>query len=430
MSKIKIVILVPEVSLGGTERSAINIFNCLDRSLFEPSLVMFKQPSKEAKLRLGNIKPLVVPEKNFIFYLQKNKVDYLFHSVGKSKFARVVNKVTRVLQPIVFTEQYNSECYANLFITMTEHLKAKIYYGNISNDYILYFPIDVERWDSLRKKVKTKTRDKRIVLGRIARAEPSKWHYLVVALLHYIKKKDNFQNYRFVFVGLPKLYQWYIQFFFKKQIKDESIKLMPQTSDDLEVAKFYDLLDVFIQASWIGESFGCVIAEAFCFDCAVITDWKLFSKDLKKAHLNRYDSQLELVDFNKSGYYANYPSSIYSWLQNKNKMELKKMGSFGHAKVKELYSLNSIASNLEKIIMSKADLTRESNYTPSSIEIKNHENTYRDKIQLIKKLKCSVPPSERVSYFVMERTWRIIEYCYLGLRLLFRRIGIDIEKDC
>jgi glycosyltransferase involved in cell wall biosynthesis len=60
---------------------------------------------------------------------------------------------------------------------------------------------------------------------------------------------------------MPWLYRKYISMFLSKEMQSCIINIPEQRKYE-DIAEFYASIDIFWQASWIGESFGNVIAEA------------------------------------------------------------------------------------------------------------------------------------------------------------------------
>ena len=170
-------------------------------------------------------------------------------------------------------------------------------HGELSSSYAVYNPIDTDNWQSLREKSKgiyrSKFVDKKHIIGRMARAEPSKWHWLILATLRKLDREKNY-NYGFLFAGMPLLYKKWMSLFLSKKMQSCIIHI-PEQREHKDIAEFYSSIDIFWQTSWIGESFGNVIAEAACFAIPTITDYKAFYKN-GVVNPFLYDAQIELVD--------------------------------------------------------------------------------------------------------------------------------------
>ena len=127
----------------------------------------------------------------------------------------------------------------------------------------------------------------------MGRAEPSKWHWLILATLWQLDRKNDF-TYGFLFAGMPWIYRKWINIFLSAKMKSCIVQIHEQREHQ-DIAEFYASIDIFWQTSWIGESFGNVIAEAACFEVPTMTDYKAFYKNGIVNPL-LYDAQIELVD--------------------------------------------------------------------------------------------------------------------------------------
>ncbi len=106
----------------------------------------------------------------------------------------------------------------------------------------------------------------------MARAEPSKWHWLILATLKKLDKEKNY-DYGFLFAGMPWIYRKWCQYCLSKKM-NSCIITIPEQREHKDIAEFYASIDIFWQAAWIGESFGNVIAEASCFAKPSIVEYK------------------------------------------------------------------------------------------------------------------------------------------------------------
>ncbi len=194
---------------------------------------------------------------------------------------------------------------------MTDYWKLRWMHGELSNGHVVYNPIDTGNWQSLREKSKgiyrSRFEGKKHIIGRMARAEPSKWHYLILAVLKKLDQKKEY-TYGFLFAGMPWIYRKYISICLSKKMQSCIIHI-PEQREHRDIAEFYASIDIFWQTSWIGESFGNVIAEAACFALPTITDYKGFYKNGVVNPL-LYDAQIELVDAGETGIYSATPSGV------------------------------------------------------------------------------------------------------------------------
>ena len=436
MKKVKVMFIIERGILGGTERSAMLYAKKLNKNLFEPLFIVSKPIDEEFRKRFGELKYEIISSDEIPRFAESMGIQVILDFTSlDGKAIENLKKSSKVLRFVVFTENYSFNADSNLMISKTEYLKAKLYHKDNfgKKDYVVYFPVDLDFWHKLDLSSSIKpyyTDDKKIVVGRLARAEPSKWHYLLLATLHQFKRKKALGKFTFVFAGMPKLYEKYIEIFFREELNKKNIILLPELASDEDVARFYKSLDVFIQTSWIGESFGCVIAESFCFGVPVISDWKGFLNK-KNVDIKRYDTQIELVDLYKNGFYANHPETIYKFLTKLNRKELKLLGKNGSEKIKRLYNVDKVVANLEHILLGpilnlKPELNRR--IYPSHSEINSFPSEYANRIFEARTIESSLTKKEKIRYNLQCVGWRCIEWVYLLTRRLLRIFSFDIER--
>lgn len=440
--KIKIAFLVKRSdALGGTERVASDFFKYLDKDIFEPIILFSRQVNLDRNFEGASF--LYMPKESMNSYLKNNKIDVvlIFSYDGLTiDMVKGMRNHSKVLQIVNFTGKYNTIYDANLITTKYDRLKISLLNPKMMKDYVLYHPIDVHKWIRLQKESKGPLvqQEGKTISGRLGRAEPSKWHYSILATLNQCKKYNAFDRHTFVFAGMPKLYQWYIRLFFSKQLKKDQIILYSELRDDQLVSDFYSSLDIFLQSAWIGESFGCVIAEAFAHGCPVITDTKYSIQEgikdqcIYKINPKLYDAQIELVEEGINGIYADMPKIIFENIDILTKPQIKKLGNAGKQKVLDLYEAKKVTENLQNIILKDVLKIKEywgKKIYPSKKEIKDFKEEYFKKIKIFDQRNSELKVLNRITYKINSKVFRGIEYIYLAIRSWLRKyLKYDLEE--
>lgn len=150
----------------------------------------------------------------------------------------------------------------------------------------LYNPVDFEEIRHAKK-------EPGHVFGRCGRPDFQKWHEVYIEALPVILEKVS--DARCLLKGAPEEITSGIQ----DTIHDGRVTLLPPT---LDVAGFYRELDVFAHAARVGETFGCVIAEAMACGVPVVT---LSTPQRKKAN-----AQVELVEHGVTGLVCERPGDF------------------------------------------------------------------------------------------------------------------------
>lgn len=338
-----------------------------------------------------------------------------------------------------FTDCYtDNKKLLNLIISKTDYWKIRFIHGKLNNSYTVYNPIDFDNRVRLSQEIHENHRnyfhDKKCIIGRLGRAEPSKWHFLIISVLLKLQRQWNY-SYGFVFAGMPLLYRKALKFLLNKKMY-KSVLFLPELRKLEDISKFYHSIDIFWQTSWIWESFGNVIAEAFCFNVPVITDFKAFYRD-GKVNKKLYDAQIELVDNEVNWWYCSYPDSVISFLENHDLAQLHHLWKSWYQKVQNVYNVKFTSNTMAKILYDFWRNHLSFNYDekfenllqiPWPKEVDNYREEY------LKRLKtcydCNpITLNKKFIYNFFANIWRSVEYSYLLYRKILKNIfKIDIEK--
>ena len=162
---------------------------------------------------------------------------------------------------------------------------------------MLYNPVDFSEFDIGRQTFS-------LTIGRCSRADDQKWHDVCLDSLPKIFRKGArgaLPDSRGDGTGEGKA---------RRAWPERPVVELFEPS--VQVGDFYRRLDIFIHGSRIGETFGCVIAEAMACGIPVVT---LSTPQRKKAN-----AQAELVEHNVTGFVCRwqwqYAGAVIELLQN------------------------------------------------------------------------------------------------------------------
>ncbi|MBD3280441.1 glycosyltransferase [Candidatus Dojkabacteria bacterium] len=435
MKKITVLEAVSGLGIGGIERAAQTYAQNLNKKWFNVIVGSLHSGPREKQLLSEGIQVTCLPSSEQMEeFIKEHRIDVVHaHCMGP----RFCSVSVPVLNTAVFSTDFLRKEYINLYISKTLFTKVNsgspLEYGK--DAAVLYYPQDTKRWYAhiISKKKRTRIRqifgfsEKNLVLGRVARSEPSKWDYLVLKTVPLLQQR--YPNIRFVFVGMPLLYRKYLEFF----ADPKKIVFLPETSSDKDLAMFYQIIDIFWHAAHNGETFGNVNTEAMLFEKPVITMSTPFHSS--RDH-NRDNAQIEIVDHLKTGIVASYPSSVIRainfFICRPDKV--RQFGQNAKKKVLQLYDSRKVTKQLEKMIVSKIQcdkvITRKyssTEYIPSANEVRAYvtkeyakrETNNFDDISHINKM----------VYGLKHRCFLLITFIYLVARFIFRKIAqIDIEN--
>ncbi|MBT3405575.1 glycosyltransferase [Candidatus Woesearchaeota archaeon] len=436
--KINIVISAPDKGIGGGNRKYGIWYRNLDSKYFNKCFVYIDEESKGIKKdKSGNYR---IKKNDLSQFIKSKDIDFFYPGKLNQESCEIIKSQTHLLSNVVFTRKLTEDPrVSNLIISKTEFVRISQLYKENANSHVVYNPIDFKLWKDLKKSSPASYRkffEKKgikTIIGRIARSEPSKWDYLIIRTIQILQRKKKYE-YGFIFVGMPLLHRYFLKIILSKKMLS-NILFLPEMSDLHDIASFYKSIDVFWQTSELGETFGNVIAESFCFNIPVISDYK---KSIRKKKILKYigDSQIELVDHEKNGAYCIYPSSVISFLDSKSKKDLKSLGENGSEKVKTLYDAKIGAKTMAKIFynilrkekrISKLQKFEDLKILPSKKESREYISEYWKRAQIALEAN-KVGFFEHTNYKIRETLWKGLEKGYLLLRKSLKYINIKLEK--
>ncbi len=439
--KIKIAFLAPynNTWIGGGDRKYLIYFAWLDPEHFEKYFICVHNNTTTIAPQKAD--EIVVSQLEALEFLEDKGIEFVYLAWAplSAEVENVLLQKYICLYNVNFTTRYRKEPnLMNLIISKTDYWKLAFIHKELQNSFVVYNPIAVDNRIQLSHEAQPLHRkplsDKKIVIGRLARAEPSKRHFHIIATLCYLQKHKNYQ-YWFIFAGMPYLYRKVLKLLLRKKMY-ESIVFLPELRDLKDIASFYASIDIFRQTSRIGESFWNVIAEAFCFKKPVITDFKDFYND---GHIRPalYDAQIELVDHGKNGWYCVYPEVLTWFLDQATPTTIQALWDNWYAKAKGIYNVIDTCRTLAKVIYNigkqrgiyTTDQTFENiQEMPWEKELETYKEVYLERIKQCHEVNA-VSTTRKILYTIQERIRRGIEYGYLAARkILLQYCKTNIEK--
>lgn len=287
---------ITELGLGCTAKTAVNFCIGLHEYGFNVKLFSMSGGSREGSLQSEKIDYCIGNYSNFCEMLENFKPDIIhFHDGGLPNndlvnFYQVASKIGKVVQTNIFGG-YSSETdkYINLrlFVSNATYVKYLIHGGkfNTSNS-ILYNPVFT--LNNNNNKNKNKKIDK-IIIGRIARPDVSKWDPRFEQLLGLLTSSG--LSYEIHIVGAPE------PVIVRLKDKKYPIKFISELVSNDELTKFYNSIDLLLHMSLIGESFGCVFVEAMSHGVPIVTN----TNSISKYKFWSDNGQVEIIDNGVTG---------------------------------------------------------------------------------------------------------------------------------
>jgi glycosyltransferase involved in cell wall biosynthesis len=345
MGKIRVLHVSGQLDIGGSEKSLQIFCKYLDKSRFEVfacgrlrggcrvkelqhlGIPVFVQPGdldsvvKEYKIdichvyRSGHYEPGSLPEK-------------------RGGWPRIVE--TNVFHD--FDPVENDRIDWHIFMSEFSRNRYKQQRGeNPQSRYeVLYNPVDFEEFAGIEKPFT-------YTIGRLSRPDDQKWHKVCVNALPKVFRKV--PQTRCLIQGATDQVRARLE----KLGLHERVELIEPS---LNVREFYQRIDVFTHGARVGETFGCVIAEAMANRIPVVT---LSTPKRKKAN-----AQAELVEHKTTGFVCRfswqYADAVIELLQNHELRE--RFGKRSYEKAREQFDAAILARKLEGIYVELMDSGR------------------------------------------------------------------------
>ena len=307
--KIRIVEASNMLGLGGTEYVLQLFCKYFDKDIFDITVVGFYGggPRADILTAMGVKVELLNGDRNRFAEILKRTDVLHWHGSGRldeDVFSVVEkNKPRLVIQTNVFGKFYKGNKFNKLIdydfyvskMCLVRRMCRDGYSGvkYSAKRKLLYNPVDygfiqenLPAYAAVRELREDLGLVDCFVAGRIGRADDHKFDLVAIDAIALLRHK--IPKFRFLLVGATEKITKYVS----KLGLDDIVIYVEPISDFKELLKYYCLLDVFVAASAIGESFGMVIAEAMACGVPVVTI-STPSKD---------NGQIELVDNGITGY--------------------------------------------------------------------------------------------------------------------------------
>jgi glycosyltransferase involved in cell wall biosynthesis len=304
--KIRILEMTNVLGFGGTEYALQLFCKYLDKENFDVTAIGLYGGGPREKL-IGDLGVKVEVLNGDFQRLQKlvENADVVhYHGSGllDNNVFNVIKKPKLVIQTNVFGFFESSPLYdlidydlyvSKMMLVRRMKLDAKLNVDFSKKRKVLYNPVDVDHIQMLKPKSKEIECFKKelsindcFIVGRIGRSDDSKFD--LITLDGFAIFAEGKQNVKFLLCGATPVILRHAE---ELKIMDKLV-VLETTSDFRVLLLYYACLDLFLNASNLGESFGMVIAEAMAMGVPVVTI----------NTPNRDNAQVELVDDGVTGF--------------------------------------------------------------------------------------------------------------------------------
>jgi glycosyltransferase involved in cell wall biosynthesis len=342
MSRIRVLHVTNKLELGGTEKTLQIFCRHLDKSRFDV-FVCGRQGGGVRAIELKHLGiPVIIQPQDLTRLVREYRIDIVHvHRAGSYEPGTLPEKAggrPRIVETNVFhgfDEQEGDRIDCHCFVSKSSKDTYVRRHGRRpgARYETLYNPVDFSEFRSTRAPFSA-------TIGRVSRADDQKWHDVCLESLPRIFR--NVPETRCLFQGVTD----------RVRAKLASLGLdgrVELVEPSLDVGRLYQRLDVFIHGSRIGETFGCVIAEAMANGIPVVT---LSTPQHKKAN-----AQAELVEHNVTGFVCRwqwqYSGAVIELLRNE---ELRvRFGRRGYEKARAQFEASALTRKLEQLYLDVMD---------------------------------------------------------------------------
>ncbi|MBA2486248.1 MAG: glycosyltransferase family 4 protein [Nitrospira sp.] len=342
MSKIRVLHVTNQLELGGTEKTLQIFCQYLDKTRFEVfACGRIGGGVRAAALERSGI-PVLIGQPDLTQLIREYKIDICHvHRAGTYEPGSLPERYRggpRVVETNVFhalDEQEGDRIDCHCFVSESSKATYLRRYGaQIGKRYeVLYNPVDFSEMSSGDKPFS-------FTIGRCSRPDDQKWHDVCVTSLPKIFR--TVPESRCLIQGATERV--------KHKLAGMSLNSRVELlAPSVHVQDFYRRLDIFIHGSRIGETFGCVIAEAMANGIPVVT---LSTPQRKKAN-----AQAELVEHNVTGFVCRwqwqYAGAVIELLQNDALRT--SFGRRSYEKAREQFDASRLTKRLEHLYLDLMD---------------------------------------------------------------------------
>ena len=342
MSKIRVLHVTNQLGLGGTEKTLQVFCQYLDKSRFEVfACGRIGGGVRAAELeRLGI--PVLIRPPDLTRLMREYNIDICHvHRAGMYEPGSLPEKYRggpRVVETNVFhalDEREGNRIDCHCFVSESSKSTYLRRYGDQTGKRyeVLYNPVDFSEMSSGEKPFS-------FTIGRCSRPDDQKWHDVCLNSLPKIFRKV--PKARCLIQGATE----------RVKTKLAGLNLrgpVELLEPSVHVRDFYQRLDIFTHGSRIGETFGCVIAEAMASGIPVVT---LSTPQRKKAN-----AQVELVEHNVTGFVCRwqwqYAGAVIELLENEGLRTM--FGRRSYEKAREQFDATRLTKKLEQLYLDLMD---------------------------------------------------------------------------
>jgi len=388
MSKIKVLEIINNLGVGGANRTLQTFCRYLNKERFDVSVATVFEGGKRAEELQQEGFGVHIFQGNLVSlkdYLARSKFDILhIHRRGAFEPHWLVilkdKPAGLVVETNVFAEfDSQTQEYIDIHLFKSMMMLNERYISNLSEEErvnfwpkyrVLYNPVDIDYFMKFKlpaaavskRKSELGIKNGEYVIGKVgARAAIEKWSDLVTDMLPYLIKEV--PNVKLILQAAP------IQIITKLKGSKFADKIIfcPETEDEAEQAAYYQILDVFVHSSKIGEAFGNTLNEAMVWQKPIVVNSTPWADN----------GQLEQVEHNKNGFIASSPRSFAAAVLQllKNQTLAESFGDYGFRKVKREYLASQIVNNLEQLFLNNVNF----DYFPSKNQILTYKDEYQDR---------------------------------------------------
>ncbi len=345
MNKIRILQVCNQLGIGGTEKTIQVFSKYLDRSRFE----VYACGLQNGGLRVQALEdlgvPVIVKPDDLTALVRELKIDICHvHRAGDYEPGTLPEKQQgwpRIVETNVFEafddvqdDLIDGHVFMSRF-SLDRYLSRNRQRPGVRYEAI-YNPVDFDECSEGPISFGN-------TIGRCSRADDQKWHDVCVTSLPKIFRKVP---------GVGCLIQGATD-----RVKAQLAKLgltgqVKLLEPSLDVDKFYRQVDVFIHGARVGETFGCVIAEAMSNGIPVVT---LSTPQRKKSN-----AQAELVEHKITGFVCRfrwqYAGAVIELLKNRELRET--FGKRSREKAREQFEASRLTKELEQVYRDVLDTRR------------------------------------------------------------------------
>lgn len=346
--KIKIIIAVNIMHIGGAERTVQTIALNLDKNNFDVIVLCLEGGGARVKLLedsgikvlIGNgtiekIKELIPsPQVDILhFHRSGHKENLHIKTVDYLKPKKIMETNVFAFEDDLLGQKFDLRIYKSMMM-----LTQRAWKGRVSADgwwkkqRVIYNPVTIGDFEKFRLSDDEKNKKRKelgigeddIIIGRNGRNDPVKWGDLIIASLPFVRKE--LPNIKIIFQTAPTSRIAWLK---KRGYLNKSVIVLPETGNEKEIAEIYQILDIYIHPSRRGEAFGNSLNEAMVWGLPIIVE--------NTPHWD--NGQLEQVIDGKTGYIVKSVGGFMSALKllAENNKKRRELGDAGRQWVEKMF---------------------------------------------------------------------------------------------